>query len=150
MKNILALSFIFFSIGCFAQTTSQFDSVLAESYKADDYGMKTYVLAFLKRGTKGDQYTAEEKADIQKGHMANITRLVEAKKMVLAGPFMDNGDLRGLFFFDVPTIEEAEQLVATDPAIIAGVLAMELKLWYGSAALLALPDIHKKVQKLDF
>jgi uncharacterized protein YciI len=112
--------------------------------------MKTYVVAFLTRGPNGDQYTAEEKTEIQKGHLANITRLGKEKNRVLAGPFMDRSDLRGLFFFDVRTLEEAEQLVATDPAIIAGVLAMELKLWYGSAALMAIPELHEKVQKVDF
>lgn len=150
MKYFLIAVFIFFALECFAQDVSKFDSELATTYGADDYGMKTYVMAFLTRGPNGAQYTIDEKAEIQKGHLANITRLAKEKKMVLAGPFMDGGDLRGLFFFDVRTIEEAEQLVATDPAIKAGVLAMELKLWYGSAALLAIPEIHEKIQKVDF
>ena len=33
--------------------------------------------------------------------MANILALWQAKKLVLAGPMGDNGDIRGLFLFRV-------------------------------------------------
>jgi hypothetical protein len=47
----------------------------------------------------------------------------------------------------VPTIEEAEKLVLLDPAVKAGVFVPELTLWYGSAALMATNDIHKRIEK---
>jgi hypothetical protein len=47
----------------------------------------------------------------------------------------------------VPTIAEAEKLVVLDPAVKAGVFVPELTLWYASAALMATPDIHKRIQK---
>ena len=59
-------------------------------------------------------------AKIQEGHMANIRKLGESGKLVVAGPFGDDGNWRGIFIFDTPTIEEAEQLVKTDPAIQSG------------------------------
>ena len=43
------------------------------------------------------------------------------------------------------TIAEAEALTKTDPAINAGRLIMELKEWYGPAALIAVNDIHEKL-----
>lgn len=43
--------------------------------------------------------------------------------------------------------EEAEKLTNTDPAIQAGLLAMELKEWYGPAALMAVNDLHKTLSK---
>jgi len=55
--------------------------------------------------------------------------------------------LRGIYVFDVSTIAEAETLVHTDPAIQAGKLKMELHEWYGTAALMAIPELHKKVAK---
>ncbi len=54
---------------------------------------------------------------------------------------------RGIYIFDVRSVEEAKKLMETDPAIKAGSLVMELHPWYGSAALPLLAPLHKKVQK---
>ena len=61
--------------------------------------------------------------------MANIQRLAEMKKLVVAGPFGDDGRLRGIFVFRVDSLEEARALTLTDPAVQAGRLAMELHPW---------------------
>jgi uncharacterized protein len=126
-----------------------YDSILAKKLGADDYGMKKYVMAFLKKGPKRDQdsVTIEQ---IQKGHMANINRLAEEGKLILAGPYMDDFEIRGIFIFNVETIEEAEALTKTDPAIKAGRLSMELHPWYGSAALMLVNENHKKMSKKSF
>lgn len=73
--------------------------------------------------------------------------MAEAGKLVLAGPFFGDGDLRGIYIFNVNSIEEAEALTNTDPAIQQGSLEMELIEWYGSAALMAVNDIHKTLGK---
>ena len=87
---------------------------------------------------------------LQMEHLKNIIRLAEEGVLVLAGPFMSNDqDIRGIYIFDVTTVEEAKKLTETDPAIQAGVLVMELIPWYGSAALMELNDIHKKIQKIS-
>lgn len=85
--------------------------------------------AFL---TRGDKWTPEKTPateEIQKGHMANINRLAEMKKLIAAGPFGDNGPLRGIFVFRVASLEEAKALTATDPAVQAGRLAMDIHPW---------------------
>ncbi|MGM0944626.1 MAG: YciI family protein [Bacteroidota bacterium] len=129
------------------QAQEQFDQKLADELGADAYGMKKYVIAFLYRGDRVNEYSEKERAELQRGHMDNITQLAEAGKMVLAGPFFGNEELRGLFFFNVESIEEAEKLTATDPSVQAGVLKMELKEWYGSAALPLLLELHSKIAK---
>ena len=64
------------------------------------------------------------------------------------GPFGKNDRAyRGLYIFNVPTIEEAEKLVVLDPAVKAGVFVPELTLWYASAGLMGVNDIHKRLQK---
>ncbi len=123
---------------------SAFDEKLAEELGADNYGMKTWVLALLKAGPNRD-YDRETALEIQRGHMANINRLADEGKLILAGPFLTSGELRGIFLFDVETVEEARELTETDPAIQAGSLVMELHPWYGSAALLKVPEIHKRI-----
>ena len=89
---------------------------------------KTY-LAFLTRGDKWTPEKTPETEEIQKGHMANINKLAEMKKLVAAGPFGDNGRLRGIFVFRVASLEEAKALTATDPAVQAGRLAMDIHPW---------------------
>jgi len=125
---------------------SEYDPELARHYGADEYGMKRYVLAFLKRGPKRTSTKAE--ADrLQKAHLENISRLAREGSLILAGPFLDEDDLRGIYLFDTESLEEARRLVESDPAIQAESLVMELKEWYGSAALMAVPQIHPMVEK---
>ncbi len=136
--------FIFFLNGAVHGQNSSFDKALAKELGADQYGMKKYVMALLYAGENQD-LSQEEKVRLQKEHLKNIQKLATEGKLVLAGPFMDDKALRGIYIFDVPTIEEAEALTATDPAIQARSLKMELKPWYGSAALLRVNKIHEKI-----
>jgi uncharacterized protein YciI len=142
-----ALLLGFFFVG-YAQ--SEYDEALAKKVGADDYGMKKYVIAFLLRGDRVNEYTPEQRQEIQASHMTNINKMAEMGKLVVAGPFFGNVDLRGLYIFDVQTIDEAKTLTETDPAIQKGVLKMDLKEWYGSAALVLLSDLYPKVTKKNF
>lgn len=125
-----------------------YDSVAAAAYGADEYGMKRYVMAFLKRGPDRSR-DPEKAAALQKAHLENINRMAAEGKLVLAGPFLDDGDLRGIYIFNVPTVEEAKALTESDPAIQAGSLVMELKEWYGSAALVPLNEIHATLSRKE-
>lgn len=125
---------------------SGFDANLAQEVGADQYGMRQYVMAFLKRGPNRDRDSLET-AQLQRAHLDNIGRLAEEGKLSLAGPFMDDGDIRGIYIFNVKTVEEARALTETDPAIQAGSLIMELHPWYGSAALMKVNELHLKVSK---
>jgi uncharacterized protein YciI len=129
-----------------APAQSSYDAALAARLKADDIGMRTYVMALLKAGPNRDR-PAEEAQRLQAAHRANIDRLAAQGKLILAGPFADDGVLRGIYVFDVPTVAEAEALTNTDPAIQAGQLVMELHPWYGSAALMMVNEVHGKIQK---
>jgi uncharacterized protein YciI len=128
------------------EETVGYDSVLAGSLGADEYGMKQYVMAFLKAGPNRDQDDSTAR-ELQAAHMANINRMAEEGKLVVAGPFLDNGELRGIYIFNVKTVEEAQALTETDPAIQAGRLVMELHPWYGSAALMQVNEAHNKLAK---
>jgi uncharacterized protein YciI len=108
--------------------------------------MKTYVMAFLKAGPNRNR-PREEAQKLQAAHRANINRLAREGKLVIAGPFADDGDLRGIYIFDVATVAEAEALTKSDPAIQAGQLVMELHPWYGTAALMTVPDVHARIEK---
>ena len=128
------------------ENKSSYDAELAAKLNADEHGMKHYVLAFLKKGPNRSQDSVTA-AQLQAAHLANITRMADAGKLVLAGPFFDDGDIRGIYVFNVDNIEAAKKLTETDPAIKAGRLIMELHPWYGSAALMEVNQIHKKISK---
>lgn len=128
------------------QTDTLFNAELAEELGADNYGMRQYVMAFLKAGPNRD-ISETEAMEIQRAHLDNIRRMAENGDLVLAGPFMDRGEVRGIYIFDVSTVEEARALTETDPAIEAGRLEMELHPWYGSAALMKVNEIHATISK---
>ena len=113
-----------------------YDKTLATRLGADDYGMKSYYFVILETGTN----KTTDKAFINEkfaGHMANINKLVEVGKLIIAGPMGKNEkEYRGIFIFqDIKSLEEAKSLLQSDPAIESGLLAYEIYEWYGSAAL---------------
>ena len=91
--------------------------------------LTTAYLALLTRGAKWTPEKTAATAELQKAHLANINRLAELKKLVVAGPFGDDGQLRGIFVFKVASLDEARALAETDPAVQAGRLAIDLHPW---------------------
>ena len=134
------------SIPAEATQTTGYDSLAAQQYGADEYGMRKYVVAFLYKGPNRDLDSAAA-AELQLEHLQNIGIMAMEGKLALAGPFQGGGDLKGIYVFNAQTLEEARELTNSDPAIQAGILRMELKEWYGSAALMAVGDIHKTLSK---
>ena len=107
-------------------------------------------MAILKAGPNQDQ-TPEEAAKLQQAHMENIGRMAKSGDLVVAGPFAKNElGFRGIYVFNVKTIEEAKSLTESDPAIQAGRLAMELIPWYSSAALMQVPEVATTLAKKSF
>ncbi len=130
----------------------EYNEALAKKLGADDYGMKSYVFCILKTGPKDSEIKdAKQRSEIFAGHMANMKRLGDEGKLALAGPFGKNDRAyRGIFIFNVKTVEEAQKLVETDPVISSGMMVAEMTPWYGSAAVLLVNDGHKKLAKKDF
>jgi uncharacterized protein len=124
------------------------DAELAKRLGGDERGMKMYVLCILKTGPSDAEIKGDERKKIFAGHFANIQRLAGEGKLALAGPFGKNDKTyRGLYIFNVTTVEEAETLVQLDPAVEAGVFVADLTPWYGSAALMVVNDTHKRIAK---
>ncbi len=150
MKQVtLGTLFLFFSATCFSQIGNEnktlYNAALAKRLGGTN-GMKKYVMAFLKAGPNRPKDSIVA-AQLQAAHMKNIQRMANEGTLVLAGPFLDGMELRGIYIFNVESLDEARKLTETDPAIKAGSLVMELHPWYGSAALQEVTAIHKSIVK---
>lgn len=145
MRCILTVTLLVWTTWVFGQAhppgdtsavNANLDQALADRLGGDDYGMKSYFLVILKTGTN----TTADKALVAesfRGHMDNINRLVREKKLIVAGPLGKNeNSYRGIFILDgIESLEDAQKILQTDPAIAHGLLDYEIYSWYGSAAL---------------
>lgn len=166
MKNqtvLILMTFIFAIVGCqktvpgpkevVSKETTEIaakvcGSVKARHYGADAYGMKKYIMAFLK-SWPNHSVDSVQRSDLQRAHLDNINRLANKGKLVLDGPFFGNDDLRRIYVLNVQSIEEARLLSNTDPSIKAGDLEIELREWYASAALMEVNELHATFVKED-
>ncbi len=144
MKMLAAALIALAALSGFQDKPASYDADLAKRLGADEYGMKMYALVPLRSGPRQD-LSAAESGKAFAGHMANINRLAGAGQLVFAGPLEKNDRYRGIFVFNVKTRAEAEALVATDPAVMAGALAGDVYLLYGSAALQEVNRIHQTI-----
>lgn len=152
MKSLFAFSTLtlilafLFSPSLRAQTPNpNYDSTLARSLGSNDYGMKTYVLVMLKTGSNKDTTIADS---CFRGHMANMEKLVEEGKLIVAGPMGRNDkQYRGIFILNVTRLEDAKEILETDPAVKEKLLEAELYIWYGSAALPVYLEAADKIWK---
>jgi len=123
------------------------DAALAQRLGADERGMRGYVLVILKTGpTRVPDGPARDA--MFAGHFANMERLAKAGKLAVAGPFSkDPSGWRGLYVFAVGSIDEARELAETDPVVVQGEMVAEYHAWYGSAALMLVPEYHDRLAR---
>lgn len=106
---------------------------------------KTYTLVYLKTGPKSGQLPEAESRTAFEGHFANMNRLAEERKLMVAGPFGDQHhdvDLRGLFVLDTARREEAQAWAGTDPTTQAGVFVLDYHRLTTEAGLAAALERH--------
>lgn len=101
------------------------------SYKEGDttYLMQQYYMVFLKSGPNRSQDSTEA-AELQKKHLAHLSRMYEQGYTSLTGPMGDDGDLRGIVIYNTPSLEEADSLAKLDPMVKAGRLVVEVHPWW--------------------
>jgi len=145
--TVIALSFAITLPG--QPVNPNYDSTLARTLGADQYGMKMYVMVILKTGSNNVQEKAKRDS-LFAGHQNNIRRLAAQRKLVVAGPFSENEkSYRGIFILDVKTFEEAKALLSTDPTIKENIFEPEFYHWYGSAALPVYMPASDKIWKIS-
>lgn len=106
-----------------------FDYVDAQT--GDTVIMQQYFIAFLKRGPERSQSKAEADS-LQRLHMEHLGRMYEAGYADISGPFGDDGDIRGITIYNVPTLAMADSLANLDPSVRAGRLEIEVHPWWAA------------------
>ena len=84
---------------------------------------------------------------IQAEHLGHLTAMGEAGHMLVAGPFAERFDekWRGLCLYDgALSREKVRELAESDPAVQAGVMAVEIMDWYTSKGALTFPLSGRK------
>ncbi|WP_298237345.1 YciI family protein [uncultured Algibacter sp.] len=93
--------------------------------------MQQYFMAFLKKGPIRGQ-NEEESAELQTQHLAHLTKMYELGYADISGPFGDDGDIRGITIYNVPTLKMADSLANSDPMVKAGRLEIEIHPWWAA------------------
>lgn len=97
----------------------------------DTVVMQQYFIAFLKNGP--DRTQSKAVADsLQELHLAHLGRMYEAGYADISGPFGDDGDIRGITIYNVPTQAMADSLANMDPMVKAGRLKIEIHPWWAA------------------
>ena len=93
--------------------------------------MQQYFIAFLKSGPIRSQ-NEEEAAKLQEEHLAHLGKMYELGYADISGPFGDDGEIRGITIYNVPTLKMADSLANMDPMVKAGRLVIEIHPWWAA------------------
>ena len=97
--------------------------------------LEKYSLLLVHQGDKWDP-KSPVLPDLVKQHLPYLMGLMQQGKLALAGPFHDEGELKGIFIYSVP-MDEAMKLEAEDPMVKNGFFNLEGHPWATAKGVLA-------------
>ena len=132
MKRLFAL-FLCGLFPAFAEAQATTDSLGFEYFTVQEgeasFTLKKYWMVFLKTGPTRSQ-SEEEAAQIQSQHLNHLSMLAERGYTLMTGPMGDNGEIRGMVIYNLPSEAEVRKWAEADPAVQAGRLAVEIHPWW--------------------
>jgi uncharacterized protein YciI len=101
-RNLLLILPLFFA---------NFATAQSEPHASD------YYFVLLEHPSNAPQLGKDVSEKLQQEHMANIRTLHSEHKLLVAGPFIDDTPLRGIFVLKAESREQAQDWAGSDPAI---------------------------------
>ncbi len=103
--------------------------------------LEAFELVLLRRPTSPTNYDDETLERIQRERTAFLERMRQEGYALTSGPVLDQPDesLRGLSIYNVGSIERARELAQSDPAVVAGRIALEVMTWWCPAGSMIQP-----------
>ena len=102
-----------------------------------------YWLVFLERGDDPPQLEDEASAELQRQHLAHLSKVYREGYALVGGPFEvpDDEPLRGIVLFrgDLGRDRVAD-LAGADPAVAAGRLKIRILRWWTGAGAMSFPS----------
>lgn len=114
-RSVLLFSLVALTSATFAQAPAQPSATSAQ-----------YFFVLLNRPANAPQLSKEAGERLQEEHMANIRKMAAERKLVIAGPFLDDTALRGIFVLQAESAAQAQEWADSDPAVKAGRLSAEV------------------------
>lgn len=105
--------------------------------------MTTYYFGMLMRGPNWSPAETKEREELQTQHLGHMAKMHKEGRLLIAGPLLDDGTIRGLVVYKAASIEEARAFAEADPAIKAGRLRVELHPWMVQKGILREPEINQ-------
>jgi uncharacterized protein YciI len=116
--GILSL-FIAFAGAVLLQAPSAADA------SAPKYKMTTYQLVIFRKGPAAGTAGTPDGRKIIEAHVQYMYKLGADRVSMAAGPVLDGGEIDGLMIMKTATPERAREIEAEDPAVKAGIFAVE-------------------------
>jgi len=134
----ISIGVLFFTNGYSEEISKLGDIMLGIniSEQVSEPELETFYMCLLKRGPNWTAEESPENIKLQNLHQQNLSELMGSGQLLLAGPFADGDDTRGMGVFKANSLEEAQALMSDDALVKAGHLVLEWYTWLMPVGLL--------------
>ncbi len=86
--------------------------------------LKRYFVVFAVKNAKSE--AAHHNPEMMKGHLEFLHAQNDAGKLMVAGPFVDEGKVGGIFIMEAASADQVKQILNGDPVVSSGFVDVEI------------------------